>query len=175
MFAQLGEIKFQLMQQPNSLEYTKDYDYSEQALVGSKPDLQYCGENLETVNIRISFHSSFCSPEDEIKKLKDAASKHQALSFVYGNGKYQGKFVIVSIGKSLQQMDYQGNIIAVETSLNLKEYPESTKKKEIKSHPIKKKLVTAPKPPVPIKSIPETAEPLPKLTQSEIDDILRIA
>ena len=52
----------------------KYLEYSEATKVTHKKDvkpiLQYLGENLEEMDIKLNFHSNFCIPETEIKKQK---------------------------------------------------------------------------------------------------------
>ena len=139
MFAQLGNIQFELIQYFESIQSSKTYNYAESARIGKKPKLQFTGESLETFAIKVNFHISFCNPEAEIKKIKQASDSHQALSFVYGNGEYQGKYVITDFNKNPVQTDCLGNIIAIEAQINLKEYVQTTKKKQPKKQGITKK------------------------------------
>lgn len=126
MFAQLGEIKFEVINYFESIQSSKQFSYSEHARIGRKPKLQFTGESLEDIPIRIKFHISFCNPEKEIKKLEEMSQKHQILPFIYGNGKYQGKYVITDITKTPVQTDNLGNILSMDAEIRLKECPEET-------------------------------------------------
>jgi phage protein U len=175
MFAQLGDIQFELIQYFESIESTKAYNYSESSRIGRKPKLQFTGESLETFAIKVNFHISFCDPEGEIKKIEQASNSHQALSFVYGNGKYQGKYVITDFNKTPVQTDSLGNIIAIEAQLNLKEYVQDSattkKKQQPKKQGITNKITTPPA--TQGVQITQTQSPLPALTQDEICQITR--
>ena len=75
MFAQLGEIKFDLITYFNGIEETNSYNYAEHPRINQKPMLQFLGENLQEQSIKLNFHTNFCTPELEIKKLKEVAKK----------------------------------------------------------------------------------------------------
>jgi len=139
MFAQLGNIKFDLITYFNGIEESMKCTYAEHQTIKSKPKLQFIGDELDEFNIKLNFHSSFCIPEDEIKKLKDTAKKHQELSFILGNGRYIGKYVIEEISSTTQQTDKVGNIMSIEAELKLKEWNEGYVKKKAKKQTIKKK------------------------------------
>ena len=142
MFAQLGNIQFELIQYFESIESSKTYNYAESSRIGLKPKLQFTGESLETFAIKVNFHIAFCDPQTEIKNIKQASNTHQALSFVYGNGEYQGKYVITDFNKTHLQTDSLGNIIAIEAQINLKEYVKDStkKKKQLKKQGITNKI-----------------------------------
>ena len=141
MFAQLGNIQFNLITYFNGIEETQKHNYVEHQTIESKPKLQFMGDDLDTLTIRLNFHSSFCVPETEIKKIKDAAKFHEEMPFILGNGKYLGKYVIEEITSTTQQTDKSGNLISIEAEIRLKEwFAESLKvKKKAKKQTAKKK------------------------------------
>ena len=122
MFAQLGEIKFDLITYFNGIEETNSYNYAEHPRINQKPILQFLGENLQEQSIKLNFHTNFCTPEDEIKKLKSVAKKGTPLKFIKGNGEYIGVFVITDITSSTEQATKEGNINSVQLNLKLREY-----------------------------------------------------
>ena len=75
MFAQLGNIQFDLITYFDGLSSTSTYNFVQHERINNKPILQYLGENLEEMNIKLNFHSNFCTPKTEIKKLKEAAKQ----------------------------------------------------------------------------------------------------
>jgi len=149
MFAQLGDITFNLITYFEGLDDSKKFIFAEHQTIEGKPKLQFVGDELDELNLRLNFHSMFCTPEYEIKKLKDIAKKHEELSFILGNGKYIGKFVILEISSTTQQCDRFGNLISIEAEIKLKEWIEKNakvKKKKKKQSTKKKKVSkTAPK------------------------------
>ena len=131
MFAQLGDIKFELITYFNGWDETVSYNYVQHDRIENKPVLQYLGKNLLEENIRLNFHRSFCVPEDELKKIIEVADKETPLKFIKGNGEYIGVFVIEEIGKTTEQTTPEGDILSIQVDLRLKEYtgkiPENKK------------------------------------------------
>src|SRR5208283_3660146 len=62
------------------------------------------------------------TPSQNLQALRSAASAHQALPFIYGNGYHRGMFVIVEIDVDYKVMSDQGDLIYIVVSLGLKEY-----------------------------------------------------
>lgn len=122
MFAQLGDIKFELITYFNGLTETVSYNFAKHERIENKPILQFIGKNLQEDNIKLNFHRNFCVPEDEIKKLKDVADKATPLKFIKGNGDYVGVFVIEEIGQTVEQTSSEGDLLAIQVDLKLQEY-----------------------------------------------------
>ena len=122
MYAQLGDIKFELITYFDLLNSTQKIDYAEHATIEGKPKLQYIGEALETISIKLSFHTDFCNPQEELKKLRDAASRYEPLPFVFGNGIYKGKYVIEEIISEVIQTFNDATYINIEAEIKLKEW-----------------------------------------------------
>ena len=122
MFAQLGEIKFDLITYFNGIEETNSYNYAEHPRINQKPMLQFLGENLQEQSIKLNFHTNFCIPELEIKKLKAVAKKGTPLKFIKGNGEYVGVFVISEISSVTEQASKEGYINSIQLDLKLREY-----------------------------------------------------
>lgn len=122
MFAQLGDIKFELITYFNGLNETISYNYAQHDRIENKPMLQYLGQNLREQNIKLNFHRTFCVPEEEILNLTDVADKATPLKFIKGNGDYVGVFVIEEIGKTIEQTSPEGDLLSIQVDLKLKEY-----------------------------------------------------
>lgn len=122
MFAQLGEIKFDLITYFNGISETNSYNFAEHPRISQKPLLQYLGENLQEQDIKLNFHTSFCTPEVEIKKLKEVAKKGLPLKFIKGNGEYVGVFVISEISSVTEQASKEGYLTSVQIDLKLREF-----------------------------------------------------
>ena len=122
MFAQLGDIKFELITYFNGLNESVSYNYAQHERIENKPILQFLGKNLLEEDIRLNFHRSFCVPEDEIKLLTDAADDAKPLKFIKGNGEYLRAFVITEIQKTTEQTTPEGDIISIQIDLRLREY-----------------------------------------------------
>ena len=133
MFAQLGEIKFDLITYFNGIEETNSYNYAEHPRINQKPMLQFLGENLQEQSIKLNFHTNFCTPEDEIKKIKAVAKKGTPLKFIKGNGEYVGVFVISEISSVTEQASKEGYINSIQLDLKLREYTGKVTTKTKKS------------------------------------------
>lgn len=131
MFAQLGDIEFELITYFNGMNESQIYNYAQHERINQKPVLQFLGLNLQEQDIKLNFHASFCIPEDEIKRLKDVANLGTPLKFIKGNGDYVGVFVITEISSVTEQATNEGDLISVQVDLKLREYtgtiPEDTK------------------------------------------------
>lgn len=122
MFAQLGDIKFELITYFNGLTETVSYNYAQHDRIENKPLLQFLGKNLLEENLKLNFHRTFCVPEDELKKLIEVADKAEPLKFIKGNGEYIGVFVIDEIGKTTEQASPEGDLLSIQVDIRLKEY-----------------------------------------------------
>lgn len=122
MFAQLGDIKFELITYFNGLTETVSYNYAQHDRIENKPLLQFLGKNLLEENIKLNFHRTFCVPEDELKNLVEVADAATPLKFIKGNGDYVGVFVIEEIGKTVEQTSAEGDLLSIQVDLRLREY-----------------------------------------------------
>ena len=122
MFAQLGDIEFDLITYFNGMNESQSYNYAQHERINQKPVLQFLGLNLQEQDIKLNFHASFCTPEDEIKKLKNVANLGTPLKFIKGNGDYVGVFVITEIASVTEQATNEGDLISVQVDLKLREY-----------------------------------------------------
>jgi len=122
MFAQLGDIKFELITYFNGLTETVSYNYAQHDRIENKPLLQFLGKNLLEESLKLNFHRSFCVPEDELKSLIEVADKAEPLKFIKGNGEYIGVFVIDEIGKTTEQATPEGDLLSIQVDIRLKEY-----------------------------------------------------
>ena len=139
MFAQLGDIQFDLITYFDGINSTVTYNYAEHERINNKTLLQFMGENLQEFTIKLNLHSSFCVPEDEILKIRTEAKLGKPLKFIKGNGEYVGAFVISQIQKATQQTSPEGDLIAIQVELQLKEYAGKIPEDEEEQQGLKKK------------------------------------
>ncbi len=126
MFAALGEILFEVVGSPESLDSSRAYNFAEHRVIESKPRLQWVGNDLERLKIELRLHSSFTNPAAQLSQLKIVAGAHRALPLVFGNGGFRGFFVIESIALRSQQLSADGSPIAISAALALKEWAIET-------------------------------------------------
>src|SRR5688572_4243983 len=122
MHAQLGDIVFEGLVGFQSFSGNSEENYAEHATILNKPRLQKLGSKLDTRELSIRFHISFCDPELELNKLMEAKKKGQILPFTLGNGRYLGDFVIQKMGEDIQQLTVGAAIHEVIVSISLLEY-----------------------------------------------------
>ena len=139
MFAQLGDIEFDLITYFNGMNESQSYNYAQHERINQKPVLQFLGLNLQEQDIKLNFHSSFCTPEDEINKLKEVANKGTPLKFIKGNGEYVGVFVITEISSVTEQASNEGDFISIQVDLKLIEYTGPIPEKNEQQGGLKKK------------------------------------
>jgi phage protein U len=122
MFAQLGDIQFELITYFNGIRENSSYNYAQHERINKKPLLQFLGENLKTIELKLNFHASFCTPSKEVEKLKTVAELGTPMQFIKGNGEYLGVFVIDNIESETEQTTNEGDILSIQLELRLLEY-----------------------------------------------------
>ena len=122
MFAQLGEMQFELITYFSGLKESSSYNYAQHERINRKPLLQFLGENLKTIDIKLNFHATFCTPSEELEKLKVVAELGTPLPFIKGNGEYLGIFVINGIESATEQTTKEGDVLSIQAELRLTEY-----------------------------------------------------
>jgi phage protein U len=122
MYAQLGDVTFDLPTYWDAHGVRRAYEYAEHKVIEGKPRLQWVGDALDEISIKIVLHASYCNPELELNNLRNAATAHQALPYVTGAGVYKGNYVITALEEDTRHTDPQGRVIYLEAMLSLKEY-----------------------------------------------------
>ena len=121
MYAQLGDIKFQALYGPSTLDSSIEATIAEHPLIEGKPRLQRVGTGLETFDLTIKLHVTFCDPATEIAKLRSYLESGEVLPFIGGDGTVYGTFVVKSLGRSVRQLSRIGKIVDAEISVSLLE------------------------------------------------------
>lgn len=122
MYAQLGNIRFTGPKGFTSLSETLGVEFAQHSRVGSKPRLEYTGDQLDMISFEMFLHSDFTNPEADILALKTAVTTREVMSLILGNGNVVGNFVIPSLSKETLFTDPSGNIIAATVSVELLEF-----------------------------------------------------
>lgn len=120
-FALLGDVQFELITYFDGLEGKFGTDYAEHARIEGKPRLQWIGDKLDEWSLNLKFHQTYCDPEAELTKLRDAMGTHVPLPFVLATGDYKGEFVITDITVTSEQTDTQGVLVSAGATLSLRE------------------------------------------------------
>lgn len=116
VYATLGDIEFETLTSPTSMDGTYVSNYAKQSRIGQKSTLQYTGDEPDDLSVSFYFHRSFCDPEEQVQRLQDLRNSHQAVSYVMANGTYRGTFVLSELGDSLQETASDGTYIAIQVS-----------------------------------------------------------
>lgn len=124
MYAVLGDVQFELITYFDGMEAQFGVEYAEHPVIGGKPRLQWVGDKLDEFSLDLTFHMSYCDPEAELLKLREAMLARQARQFVLGNGAYKGWFVITDVKATIRQTDKAGGLIALDANVTLREYVE---------------------------------------------------
>lgn len=119
--ATLGDIEFQLLTLPSSLNLSADFNYVEHDKIMGKPTLQKVGGNLRTISLDFRFHVSWCDPEAEYQKLIEADKSEQPLPLVLGE-EFLEEWVIISLTKNYSKLQADASIWWIDVNVRLKEY-----------------------------------------------------
>ena len=122
MFAILGDIEFTVAGGISGLEQSGTADWAEHARIQGKPLLEWIGEGLDTCNLTMLLHPMLGDPEERLRALRQAKSKHEPLAFVMGSGEYLGAYVITDVSNTLRRATAVGQIAAATVQVTLKEY-----------------------------------------------------
>jgi len=122
MFAQLGNIIFEVLTSPETFKLSGDYSYAEHKVVEAPPLLQWLANDLQKISLELGFHVAFTNPATQMNLLRAAAEAHQAMALTFGNGVFRGYFVIESLEETHQQLAADGSFIAISARLELHEW-----------------------------------------------------
>ena len=122
MFAVVGEIVFEVLGAPETLEFKREWDYAELRVIKDRPRLQWIANNLALITIDLRFHASFTVPELQLAALVAAGDDHLARPLVFGNGIHRGYFVVTSVRTIATQMTAIGDLAGITVRTTLKEW-----------------------------------------------------
>jgi len=124
-FGSFGPVIFELVKSPESFSFELEQSYAEHDIAGNKALLEWTGEKLATVTLRLKLQAiqtdTFeLDPEKELSDLEDLYKQHEPQPLFYGKRKL-GYFVIEKIREVLHRVNKQGKIVYAEVELTLKE------------------------------------------------------
>ncbi|XXQ68991.1 phage tail protein [Neisseriaceae bacterium B1] len=122
MFAQLGDVKFELLNSFTVLEETHAAHFAKHDVLKGRPRLQAMGNDLTELRFGIKLHWKLGDVDTAYKGLIAAKEAQQAVSLVYGSGRFVGWFVIERLTARTTQMDAQGRTAARELDVDLSEF-----------------------------------------------------
>jgi phage protein U len=123
MWAQLGTIRFELLETPESVRQRDKWDYVEHKVLDEKSHLQKMGKSLQELTLKIKLSTSFgTDPKEMLSIIYENAKKEEPLPFILGDGTIVGKYVIEEITKEWKRTDNKGRLLSVELEIKLKEW-----------------------------------------------------
>jgi len=98
--------------------------YGEHGRIGRKGILEFLGPGIEQISFSMLFSVSLgLNPRTEIDRLRDLRDAGEVETLILG-GKPLGDFVVTSLSETWKRMDNAGRLLAAETAVTLKEYPD---------------------------------------------------
>ena len=123
MWAQLGTVRFELLETPESVRQRDKWDYVEHKVLDEKSHLQKMGKSLQELTLKIKLSTSFgTDPKEMLSIIYENAKKEEPLPFILGDGTIIGKYVIEEITKEWKRTDNKGKLLSVELEIKLKEW-----------------------------------------------------
>jgi len=121
MYLQLGDIVFEGLLGFESFNDTIEASYAQHELINRKPRLQRTGDGLREFTGKIALHAGFCIPEEQYEKLEAKRSSGEIMPLLYGNGKYEGDYILKSINRTPAQTDQTGAYVLITLDITLLE------------------------------------------------------
>lgn len=122
MFAQLGDVKFELLNSFTNVEETHAAHFAKHDVLKGRPRLQAMGNDLTELRFGMKLHWKLGDVDTAYRGLIAAKEAQQAVSLVYGSGRFVGWFVIGRLTSRTTQMDAQGRTAARELDVELTEF-----------------------------------------------------
>ncbi|WP_196601761.1 phage tail protein [Pectinatus frisingensis] len=97
-------------------------------VIGQKPILEFLGPDTDTISFTMRFNAFYgVNPTTETEKLRDYCSSGEVLQFTLGGNKVgNNKWIIDSVGETVNSFNGRGKVIVSTVDVSLKEYPENT-------------------------------------------------
>lgn len=121
-YALLGHIAFDLLNAPTAFNEQRSANFAEHQVLEGKPKLQAMGLGLTEISLELSLHHQLGEVESRYQQLIIAKEKQEALALVLGASRFKGHFVITAMDSRTTFTDEQGNALAREVSITLREF-----------------------------------------------------
>lgn len=122
MYAQLGEVRFELLQGFTNLEAAHAAKFAKHEVLAGRPRLQALQNELTELRFGLKLHWLLGNPDTAYKGLLAAKEAQQAVSLVYGSGRFAGWWVIERLTERTLITDAQGRTAARELDVELTEF-----------------------------------------------------
>ncbi len=121
MLAIFGEITFELISGPLTMNQDYRWEYAAHRVIDGAPNLQWIGKGITKLSLDMRLHRSFTDPKAQLEALLRAATDHRARPLIFGNGDLRGYFVISGLNLTYEQLGAQGDVLAIEVQAELSE------------------------------------------------------
>ena len=122
MFAMLGDTRFELLSSFTDFEEQHAATFAKHEVLAGRPRLQAMGNDLTTVRFSLRLHWRLGNPDTAYSGLIAAKEAQQAVSLVYGSGRFAGWWVIESLTSRTLIQDGEGRTAARELDVALTEF-----------------------------------------------------
>nr|DAS19877.1 MAG TPA: hypothetical protein [Caudoviricetes sp.] len=122
MFAQLGDVKFELLTSFTNFEETHSAQYARHDVLQGRPRLQAMGNDLTELKFSLRLHWKLGDVDTAYNGLIAAKNSGQAVSLVFGSGRFFGWFVIEKLTSRTTIMNEKGRTAARELDVELTEF-----------------------------------------------------
>lgn len=122
MYAMLGDVRFELLQGFTALETTHEATFAKHEVLAGRPRLQAVENDLSGLRFSLKLHWLLGNPDTAYKGLLAAKEAQQAVSLVYGSGRFAGWWVIERLTERTLIQDAQGRTAAREVDVELTEF-----------------------------------------------------
>lgn len=119
MYAMLGDVRFELLNSFTSLEAEHSANFAKHEVLKGRPRLQALQNELTTLRFSLKLHWRLGNPDTAYKGLLSALEAQQAVSLVYGSGRFAGWFVLERLTERTLIQDAQGRTAARELDVEL--------------------------------------------------------
>lgn len=122
MYAMLGDVRFEFLNSFSDFEETHAALFAKHEVLAGRPRLQAMGNGLTGIRFSLRLHWQLGDVDAAYKGLIAAKEAQQAVSLVFGSGRFMGWFAIESVTSRTLIQDGQGRTAARELDVELTEF-----------------------------------------------------
>lgn len=116
----IGDLSFPVRSGISGIRTAAKWTFPTHDRVARQQAMQACGSELESLDLTIDLHIDQGQIEPRLTAIREAAAQQQSLDLVYGQGIWNGKYVIESLSVDVKQTMGDGTLWAVSVDLSLK-------------------------------------------------------
>lgn len=106
----------------DSADHSASVNYAQHDIIGDLPKLEFTGPNLDELKLTMKLSSYFgLNPKEILAKLYGYMYNGDIYDLFIGTENL-GEFVITSVNKTYEKIDFFGNVVEMKASVNFLEY-----------------------------------------------------